>query len=625
MKSFSFPVILVLILSLSLTIEFVSADGIIIPDPVPGLEKHPDLAIKYHHVNITIIDQYAKTQVDQVFLNELNRELEGTYIFPLPEDASISRFSMYVDGEELAGKILEKDEANKIYENIVRQLKDPAILEYVGRDMFKARVYPIPARKDDVLGEKQISLTYEELVNCDSGVCRYVYPLDTERFSSRPLESVLVTVRLKSDKPIKAVYSPTHEISVKRIDDHNTEVSYEATDVLPEKDFVLYYTLSEKDFGLDLLTYKKDEGKGFFMLLVAPKYGQQTIISKDIVFVIDSSGSMSGEKISQAKDAMEFCVSNLNDGDRFNVVSFNSYVEKFSDEPVLANPENIKDALDFIGGIESNGGTNINEALLEALEMMNDDKNPNMIVFLTDGLPTVGVTEADRILSNVADANTHNTRIFVFGVGYDVNTHLLDQVSGINKGVSEYVEEREDIEVKVSAFYTKIQNPVLSDLGLDFSGITVEDMYPKELPDLFKGSQLTIFGRYSGSGGSLVELTGRVGGDEESSTYEVSFPQKDIENEFIPRLWAMRKIGYLLDEIRLNGEEKEVIDEIIELSIEYGIMTPYTSFLVDVDTYGGEPVRIEETRNLLYDALNSWAFKASTGEDAVQSAENMQK
>ncbi|MBN2014592.1 MAG: VWA domain-containing protein [Candidatus Altiarchaeota archaeon] len=620
----SYGVALVLILCMTFTMELVSSDGIIIPEPIPEVPHVPPLAIKYHHVNVEVDNQYTKTEVDQMFLNEFHRDLEGTYIFPLPEGASISKFSMYVDDEELVGELLEKDEAREIYESIVRRLKDPALLEYVDRNMFKARVYPIPAKKGNVPGEKRVKLSYEEIITCDSGVCRYIYPLETERFSSKPLESVLITVKLESRQPIKAIYSPTHEISVKRIDEHNAEVSYEVSDVLPEKDFELYYTISDEDFGVNLLTYKESGEDGFFMLMVAPTYDQQEVIAKDIVFVIDTSGSMAGEKIEQAKNALRFCVNNLNTGDSFNIITFESNIGTFSDEMVSADSGHVGDALDFVDGMGSMGGTNINEALLTALDMMDEDGEPNIIVFLTDGRPTVGVTEVSKILDNVGDANKKDTRLFVFGVGYDVNTHLLDQVSGQNKGLSEYVKPEEDIEVKVSSFYTKIQSPVLSDLKIEFRNVDVEDIYPKELSDLFRGSQLVLFGRYSGSGDALITLSGRVGVKEKKFTYEGTFPGQDSGNDFIPRLWATRKIGFLLDEIRLHGEEKELVDEIIRLSLRYGIMTPYTSFLVEVDTEYGQPVRMEETRNLLYDILGGVSFKATTGADAVHSAEQMQ-
>jgi len=606
----------VLLLCVFYSLEFACADGIIIPDPTPEIPK-PELAIKYHHVNVSIDNQYAETEIDQVFINPYSRDLEGSYIFPLPEGASIHDFSMFVDGEELKGEILEKEKARQIYEDIVRRLKDPALLEYIDRNTFKARVYPIPAN-----GEKRIKLRYSEIIKCDSGICRYVYPLDVERFSSMPLESVVIVVRIKSREPIKSVYSPTHEISVDRISDYEVEVSYEEESVKPEKDFELYFTLSEEDFGLNLLTYKKGDEDGYFMLMLAPRVeiAQDEIIPKDIIFVLDTSGSMSGKKIERAKNALEFCIENLNEEDRFNVITFNTDVDKFSNEIMDVNSENRENALNFVKEIGAGGGTNINDALLEALKMLSRSDRASMIVFLTDGKPTVGTTNTEKILNNVKNANKNNARIFVFGVGYDVNTHLLDKISQQNSGVSEYITPDEDLEIKISNFFSKINNPILSDLELDFGQINVKNLYPTELPDLFKGSQIIVFGRYENSGDTAITLRGRVDGEEKSFSYDAEFPSISEENDFIPRLWATRRIGYLLEQIRLHGEEKEIVDEIIELSLRYGIITPYTSFLVDVDTEHGRPTRIEEARNLFDQILGATAFKAESGVGAVKGA-----
>jgi Ca-activated chloride channel family protein len=616
--------LLVLVLCLSATMQLASADGFIIPEPAPEMRVPPQLAVKYHHVNVTIGDQYARTVVDQVFLNDAPFVLEGTYIFPMPSDASVSKFSMFADGEELAGKVLDKDEARGIYEQIVRRLRDPALLEYVGEGMFRARVYPIPAARSGVPGEKRIKLSYEQVISCEGGVCRFVYPLNTEKFSASPLQSVAVSVRINSERPIKSVYSPTHQIAVNRISDYEVSASFEASNVRPDKDFILYYTLSEEDFGVSLLTYKVPGEDGFFMLLASPKYEQNKTIPKDIVFVLDTSGSMAGEKLAQAKGALKFCLNNLNSADRFDVVSFNSDVSRFSESLLAAEPAKIKDSLSFVDRIESAGGTDINSALLAALKLTGDNsQRPRMIIFLTDGLPTVGTTEVERILSNADSAGGNGTRIFSFGVGFDVNTHLLDQLSGQSSGVSEYVLPGEDIEVSVSSFYAKVKNPVLSDIQLTFSNVVVKETYPRQLPDLFSGSQLIVFGRYSGGGGSLVTLEGSTGEKTESYSYEVSFPEEEGGNDFIPRLWASRKIGYLLDEIRLHGENKELVDSIIALSLKYGIMTPYTSFLVDADKSDGAPARPEEARNQMFDLLGSLSFKSSTGAAAVNSAESV--
>jgi Ca-activated chloride channel family protein len=571
------------------------ADGFIIPVPPPPVRLVPDLAVKYHRVQVTIQDQVAHTQIDQVFLNDSPYELEGTYIFPLPEEAAISDFAMFVDGERLSGEILDKDEARRIYESIVNRRRDPALLEYIGRNAFQTRIYPIPA-----LGEKRIQLAYSQVLRADRGLLHYVYPLNTERFSSRPLEEVVISVRLQSQVPIKAIYSPTHDVVIERTGEMAAQVSFEANDVRPDKDFELYYSVSEEDIGLNLLSYQERGEDGFFLLLVAPSWETDVnaVVAKDVIFVLDTSGSMEGKKLEQAKEALEFVLDHLHDEDRFNIVAFNTAVRMYAADPRPASER--VEASEFVRRLSAEGGTNIHRALLEALGMVTDPAHPaenagrsngtaerstsgrpQFIVFLTDGLPTAGVTDVNRIIAEIGQAATENVRLFSFGVGYDVNTFLLDSMSEEHRGVSAYVEPGEDIEEEVSTFYTKISTPLLADLKLDISGVVVEDMYPYPLPDLFAGSQLLLAGRYREGGRARVTLKGTVNEREQSFSYpNVEFRTEGGE-DFIPRLWATRKIGQMLKEIRLHGEDKELVDSIVALSVRYGIMTPYTSFLVD--------------------------------------------
>lgn len=553
------------------------ADGLIIIDPPVRPHSVPiphTLSVRYHRVQVSIESNVATTTIDQVFKNESNVDLEGTYIFPLPENAAITRFSMFIDGKKVNGEILDREKARKIYEDIVRRMKDPALLEYVGRNMFKARVYPIPKQR-----EKRIELVYQETLPYDAGIYKYVYPLDTEKFSPRPLKEVSINVNIKSVLPIKNVYSPSHRIDVK-MQKFAAACGYEGKNVKPDKDFILYYTVSEKDVGLDLLTYKKPGTQGYFMLLISPGKLAGKSTPKDIVFIIDTSGSMSGRKIKQAKEALRFCINSLNRGDRFNIIAFATSVNSYQSKLVPATPQNIASALEFAAGLEARGGTNINQALLSGLGIFEETKRPRMIVFLTDGQPTVGVRSIKDILSNLKKANQSEARIFVFGVGNDVNTHLLDRMAEMHRGMTEYVVPGEDIEIKVSSFYRKISEPILSDIRLDFGKIKVEEIYPSTLPDIFRGTQLVLLGKYQGNGSARIVLKGYVNGREKKFLYQAQFPRENRNNDFIPRIWATRKIGYLINEIRLKGENRELVDEIIRLSKKYGIITPYTSFLI---------------------------------------------
>ncbi len=548
---------------------------------IPTQRGMPPLAIKYHRAEVRIKDRVAVTKVDQVFKNHTNQVLEGTYIFPLPPGATVSDFYLYMNGKKTKGEVLERNRARNIYEGIVRQMKDPALLEYLGRDLFKCRVYPIPRR-----GELRIQIEFSQIMPYEGGVVKYSYPMRTDRASSRTMKDFTMSVNIESKTPIKTIYSPTHRIYHRKKNDHHATAGFEKSAALLDRDFDLFYTVSDKEVGLNLLTYRDAGEPGFFLLMASPKseYRDNEIIGKRITFVVDTSGSMSGKKMRHAKKAIQYCLSKLNSDDLFNVIRFSTDVESFRKKPVSASSENIQRAQNFVKRMEAAGGTAIDEALRKALAGHVKSTEPNLVVFMTDGHPTVGETGPKRIVKNTARANKVGARIFVFGVGAEVNTKLLDRVSGENQGDSTYVKPNHDIEQTLAGFYDKVSHPVLSGLELDFGTIHAYDVLPKRLPDLFKGGQVIMIGRYRDDGHSALTLLGRSGKEKKKFVFEGKFPKRAGDNDFIPRLWATRKIGYLLENIRLGGEKRELVNEVISLSKRYGIVTPYTSYLVTEDT-----------------------------------------
>jgi len=553
------------------------ADGFIIPDRRPDGQLVPPLSVKYHHVKVDIVDQVARTSIDQVFVNHFGRDIEGTYIFPVPEGAAVTDFAMFIGSERVRGEILDSRQARGIYEDIVRRLRDPGLLEYAGRGLFRARVYPIPAN-----GEKRVQITYTEVLKADNGLVRYLYPLNTERFSRDPLKDVSIAVAVASQVPIVNVYSPSHRISVRKEGEGTARASYEDRDVRPDKDFVLYYSLSKDTVGLSFLNWEESPGSGYFMLLAAPRFAApgERVVAKDVVLVLDSSGSMQGEKIRQAKAAARFILGHLDRRDAFTLIDFDDGVTAFTEGLVPATAENVERALKFVEAVEDAGGTNTNDALVAALARMRGGERPGYVLFLTDGLPTSGTTDTRDILRNLKEANGRRSRVFVFGVGYDVNTELLDRIAADHRGTSVYVGPNEDLEVSLSAFYEKIASPVLSDLAVEISGIETSRVYPRALPDLFKGSQIVLVGAYTGAGPVSVVLTGRTGAEVRRFSLDRRALGSGEQAAFLPRLWATRRIGYLLEEYRLQGRSAELEAEIRRLGLKYGIVTPFTSFLV---------------------------------------------
>jgi len=553
------------------------------PRPLPPPRVYAPLEVVYHHVNVKIDGQIATTSVDQEFFNPNNQQLEGTYLFPVPRGAQIDKFKMDIGGKMVEAELLPAAKARQIYEDIVRKAKDPALLEYADRDVFKVRIFPIEPNS-----KKRIKLSYSQLLKSDGGLVNYVYPLNTEKFSAKPIKDISIKVEIVSDRPLKSIYSPSHAVDIKRHGPSRATVGFETTDARPDTDFALYFAPEKDELGVNLVAHKASGEDGYFLLLVSP--GMETkdkkIVPKDVAFVLDTSGSMAGKKLDQAKKALRFCVENLNDGDRFDIVRFSTEVEPLFDKLVSASASSREKADAFIKELKPIGGTAIDEALRKALALKpdRDDSRPFVVIFLTDGRPTIGTTDEEQIVSGVKRANEGRTRVFCFGIGTDVNTHLLDRITEDTRAFSQYVLPEEDLEVKVSNFFSKIKEPVLANPTLKFNGdVRVSKLYPSSLPDLFRGDQLVLVGRYSGRGDAAVILEGTVNGAKRKFTYEVDFPREDDEHEFIPRLWATRRVGFLMDEIRLRGENSELRDEVTDLARKYGIVTPYTAYLIVED------------------------------------------
>lgn len=607
--------VLIAVLLAGLLASPILADGIIIidPPPLPPPDWSPWLTIRYHRVQVTIEDQVAVTRVDQVFRNESRFAAEGVYLFPLPPGAVVQRFVMWIDGAAVEAKVLPAAEARAIYEDYVRRQQDPALLEYVGRDAVQARIFPIPPG-----AERRIELEYTQVLPLEGGLLHYRYPLNTERFSAQPLEQVSISVDVRSKTPLRALYSSTHQeqLFIQRDSDYHATVSYEAQHLYPDRDFELFISLGNEDIGANLLTYRQGDEDGFFLLMLAPGFDRDAtrVLPKDLFLVLDTSGSMDGEKLQQAQDALRYVLRHLNPEDRFNVIAFSSGARTYA--PTLRPPSEADAAIQWMASLEALGGTNIYLALSETLRQA-ENRRPTVILFLTDGLPTEGITDENTLLAALSREAPASVRIFPFGVGYDVNTVLLDQLAENHKGRPTYVEPGERLDEIVSAFYARVQSPVLTDISLDFGGVRAYDVYPQPLPDLFAGAQLIVVGRYTGSGPQRITLAGKVGEREQVTLYEGTFTAAGGQ-DFIPRLWASRRIGYLLTQIRLKGEQPEWIDAVVTLSLRYGIITPYTSFLVEEDI-----LTSEGRRQAVQDLQAAPAAEAS-GEQAVQEAKARQ-
>ncbi len=586
------------------------------PRPIPMPMPYPHyLSIKDYDVKVKITGQMATTIIEQVYQNSFPRMLEGTYLFPIPEGASISKFYLYVNGEEVPGEVLAANEARQIYEDIVRKLNDPALLEFAGCGLFRARIFPIPAN-----GEAKIKLSYSQVLKPFNGLFEYKYSFGREEMVQTGVNNVTLDLQLTSNVPLKNIYSPSHEVKIDRSGEKAAKINWADNAKEVGGDFVLYYAVSPKDIAFSLLTDRQD-GENYFMALISPEVKPSTTktLSKDIVLILDSSGSMKGDKMKQAKEAMQFSLRSLNPADRFNIVDFDDQVTVFAEGMKTATTANIKNAEAFVEQIEAEGGTNIAGALETGLKQLSSGRL-NYVIFLTDGLPTVGVTNVDEILSMARHANNARVKIFDFGVGYDVNTHLLDKLAEQNSGASDYVIPTENIEVKVSNFYKKISAPVLANLRLDFGSVKSFATYPNELPDLFAGSQLVVVGKYNRPEKTSVTLIGDLNGEKAVFEFPADFSVQNGWEKSIPKIWATRRVGHLIDQVRLSGQSQEVVDEIVTLSKKYGIINEYTSFLVRVEP----SAPVAQLRSQFAPAANDLVTN-SAGEVAVNQALKMKE
>ncbi len=561
------------------------ADGfIIVPRPPrPGPASPFPLEVTRHDVRVEIDGQLATTTVDQEFFNPNASRLEGYYLFPLPSGAVIKDFSMWIDGEETRAELLDAARARGIYEDIVRRLRDPALLEYDGRGVFKVRIFPIEPRST-----KRIRISYHEVLDMDNGGIAYLYPLGTEKLSARTIPEVSVVVNIHSPTALAAVHCPTHPVTIARPAPGRATVRYSARDTLPDSDFRLFITPAAGRIAFSLLAFRPEAQEGTFFLSVVPDAhdNRGVIAAKDITFVVDTSGSMAGRAMEQARSAIAYCLDRLRRQDRFNVVRFATEAEALFPETLAAAPSNIARAKEFVSNWQAAGGTNCEEALKLALNEKAAPGRSRLVVLVTDGRPTIGETGDDALLRLVAKAGAegHGVRIFPVAIGSEINTHLLDRIAERTRTFRTYIAVGEEIESGISRFFDKIGSPVLCDVRLRISGnVRASRMHPGEIPDLYLGSTLTVIGRYQGSGAATVTLSGLVNGRTEEYHFKADFPAASLDHDFLPPLWAARRVGFLLDQIRLHGEDRELVVEVTRLARQYGIVTPYTSYLIVED------------------------------------------
>ena len=538
--------------------------------PVPGwgVEKLRSA------VSVAVKDRVAEVTVEEWFQNRGPMLGEGIYHYPLPGEAAFSSFSLWQGDAELRGETMDATQARSIYEEIVRRKRDPALIELAGHGLLRARIFPINPGET-----RKITLRYTQILDREGDAWRFRYVGGSGPGAAGATRSF----RLSADSGNRFgdPYSPTHQIRTSR---SGSRLEVTMADSATTADLDLFLPLRQGLVGVSLVTHQVPGEDGYFMLLLAPGAAHPaTALRRDLVVAIDVSGSMSGDKLVQAKSAVSQLLGSLREGDRFRLVAFESGVRRFDAGWTDATADGRRRASDWVNSLETGGGTNIAGALDEASSQPPADGSLGVIIFLTDGLPTVGEQDPEKIAAR-AEEHRGPFRVFSFGIGYDVNTYLLDRLTERARGVTEYIAPGGNIEQAVGALAGKIASPVLTDVTLSGDGVELYDVQPQALPDLFAGDELVAFGRYharSTTGWSVAVRGRRASQDEQFRSATVG----DVStNAYIPRLWASRKAGTLSREIRLHGSTPETLAALKDLALRYGILTEYTSYLVQEPT-----------------------------------------
>ena len=563
-------------------------------------------------VQVAVTGRVARVTVEEWFRNAGPLLDEAAYLYPLPGEAVFTDYSLWQGDQELRGEMMDAGQARSIYELIVRRRRDPALIELAGHGLVRARVFPIAPGET-----RKITLRYTQVLDRVGDAWRFRYP-------SGPVTAPR-SFRFATDSgtAFGDPYSPTHQVRSTR---HDGRLEVTLADSATTGDVELYLPLAARTVGLSLVTHRPPGEDGYFMLLLSPgAAADAAALHRDLVAVLDVSGSMSGEKLAQAQAALIQVLGTLRAGDRFRLVAFSSGVRRYRAEWTALTPESRRDAESWVRGLEAEGGTNIAGALDEAFSQPPADGALGVVVFLTDGLPTVGEQSPERI-ADAADQHRGAFRVFSFGLGFDVNTYLLDRLTERARGATEYVRPGGNIETAVGDLAAKLASPVMTDLNLSADGAELYDVQPDRLPDLFANDEVVVFGRYrgAGSGERTVTVSGRRAGRTERFSAGADFSAEAPQARFIEQLWAARRAGALAQEIRLHGPNPEVLESLKRLALRYGILTEYTSYLVqepNVAVNGVIPIEMRPQDQAgapaVQRAREQAAFRGSVSLDAI--------
>ncbi len=562
-----------------------------------------EIPLKHTSVRADVSGLVASVEVTQTFTNPADHAIEAVYVFPLPENAAVNDMVMRIGDRTIRGLIKKRDEARATYEQARAQGHTASLLEQERPNIFTQSVANIEPGHDIL-----VTIRYVQDLRYDRGEYEFAFPMvvgprympgsavgaqgggwspdttrvpDASRISPHPLapgtrsgHDISLTLALDAGVPIQNLESPSHKVAVTRANDHRAEVTLDAGDAIPNKDFILRYAVAGKKPELALLTHR-DGADGYFLLMVQPPtLADATQVSpKEMIFVLDTSGSMSGEPIAKVKEAMRHALRSMNPDDTFQIIQFNSQMEIFPKEPLTNTPENVRRALSYINGIDADGGTEMLQPIEAALGSPADPKRLRIVCLMTDGY--IG---NEREIFDAIQRHAGTARVFVFGVGSSVNRYLVTESARLGRGEGQVIGVDEPSRQVVERFYNRIAKPLLTDVSVDWGSLSVRDLQPGMVPDLFAEQPLIIKGRYDRPGHDTIAITGKLGGRSVSFPLRVVLPERDSSNEAVASLWGRARIE-TLERQQDGGSQEAVVKEITDLALQFRLMSAYTSFV----------------------------------------------
>lgn len=560
--------------------------------------------LKHTNVKAEISGFLSRVKVTQEFENNFTDKIEAVYVFPLPNNAAVDDMTMKIGERTVRGKVLKREEAREVYETAKSNGQIASLLNQERPNIFTQSVANI------LPGEKVIiEISYVETLKYEAGTYEFVFPMvvgpryipssvnatEAQKISppvakERAGHDISLEVKLDAGVPVESVVSKSHQVESAMLSANSYSVKLKNENTIPNKDFVLRYDVAGKKIEDAVLVHRGEKG-GYFSLILQPpdKVDAQDVTPKEIVFVVDTSGSMEGFPLDKAKESMKMALQGLNPQDTFNLITFAGDTSVLFEKPVSATPENLRKAWAFMESRQGGGGTEMMKAIRTALDPSDSQSHVRVVCFMTDGY----VGNESEILSEIQ--KHPNARIFSFGIGGSVNRFLLDKMAEEGRGEVEYVTLTDDGSAAAKRFHERVRNPLLTDISLDFGGLQVADVYPTKINDLFSAKPVVINGRFTKAGNGVIKLKGKSFGREIVREIPVNFPENEPNHDVLATLWARTRIDDLTKQDYQNTKP-EIKEQITSLGIEYRLMTAFTSFVAveeRVVTDGGQPRRIE--------------------------------